>query len=236
MRMPKPNCAAIEQLADLIKDELNLKSLSTQASLDEMVRYGLKPNLKMLGAKHGKLVGAIRGEIGKLDEAQIQALRSGQAVTLSVDGGTIELESTDVIIESVIDADWQFAEDAGMQVALCTALTPDLQREGMARDFVRNVQQLRKDAGLEIDDRIIVEFASDDADVLLALQQWNDYIRRETLADRVAAGQAVADWTKVKVGNVSLVANIDRVEATAVSSAQPDAGSGTQPSPAGRGK
>ncbi len=228
--------AAIEQLAELIKDELNLKSLSTQASLDEMVRYALKPNLKMLGAKHGKLVGAIRGEIGKLDEAQIQALRSGQAVTLSLDGGTIELESTDVIIESVIDADWQFAEDAGMQVALCTALTPDLQREGMARDFVRNVQQLRKDAGLEIDDRIIVEFASDDADVLLALQQWNDYIRRETLADRVAAGQAAADWTKVKVGNVSLVANIDRVEATAVSSAQPDAGSGTQPSPAGRGK
>lgn len=202
--------AAVEHLANVVNEELNIKTLTAQDSLDGMVTYRVKPNMKVLGTKHGRLTAAIGGEVRKLDAAGIEALRRGETLGLTVDGNSVELEPADVMIEAEVDPDWVFAEDAGLQVALCTKLTPELEGEGMARDFVRHVQQFRKDADLEIEDRIVVEFVCADETILAALEQWRSYICKETLADELIAADAApgGDWKTVKIGPGSLQVRI----------------------------
>jgi isoleucyl-tRNA synthetase len=106
-----------------------------------------------------------------------------------------------------------FAEEAGLQLALATQLTPQLEREGMARDFVRHVQQFRKDADLEIEERIVVQFDCDDAEIARALEEWHDYITKETLAESLAPASAGEGWKSVRIGPGSLRVSIERVEA-----------------------
>jgi isoleucyl-tRNA synthetase len=91
------------------------------------------------------------------------------------------------------------ADDAGIQVAISTVLTPQLVREGMSRDFVRQIQQLRKDAGLNIQDRIAISCFSEHATVAEMIGEWGDYIRTETLADSIEAS-ALAEGRTVSLG------------------------------------
>jgi isoleucyl-tRNA synthetase len=102
-------------------------------------------------------------------------------------------------------ADWVAADDQGVQIALSTVLTPELVREGMARDFVRQVQQLRKDANLEIENRIRVFCSVDHPEVRAVLAEWSDYIRGETLADEILQSAAVPVETRpALIGEVSV--------------------------------
>jgi isoleucyl-tRNA synthetase len=118
---------------------------------------------------------------------------------------TVVLLPSDIVITTQQAAEWVSTDERGVQIALSTHLTPELLQEGIARDFVRQVQQLRKEANLEIQDRIQVGYATDDADVLAALQSWGEYIRGETLADVVSLETTVpADVKPVTIGNVKL--------------------------------
>jgi isoleucyl-tRNA synthetase len=91
----------------------------------------------------------------------------------------------DVLVSTEQAAEWVCSDDSGIQVAVSTVLTPELIREGMSRDFVRQVQQLRKDANLNIQDRIKVQYYSPDNTVQAMVAEWGDYIRGETLADEI---------------------------------------------------
>jgi isoleucyl-tRNA synthetase len=176
---------AIEHLADVIQEELNVKTITGCDHLDDLVHYNYKPNLKTLGPKFGKGLAAISKALPTIGEQTLAPLRRGQTVTLSLDGTDYPLAPEDVLISTQQAADWVAADDQGVQIALSTVLTPALVREGMARDFVRQVQQLRKDADLEIENRIRVFCSSDHSDVQAALAEWSDYIRGETLADEI---------------------------------------------------
>ncbi|RMG34107.1 MAG: isoleucine--tRNA ligase [Planctomycetota bacterium] len=214
--------AAVRQLADLIEEELNVKKLTVVDSLDELVRHVYKPNLKTLGPKFGKRLPAVRAAIEQADRATLEPLRRGETVTLTVEGEPAPLTPDDVLVSTEHVADWLSAEDDGVQVALCTALTPELKREGMARDFVRHVQQARKDANLEIQDRIRIRYAAaDESDenvrhALAAIDEWSDYIRTETLADelqRVPADELSRDERvrRIRAGNAELLVSVERV-------------------------
>jgi isoleucyl-tRNA synthetase len=207
----KRKATAVETLDYIIEEELNIKTIARFESLDQMVRYRVRPNMKILGAKHGKSVGTVRSRIEALDSDQIGLLRLGKTVTFTVDNVAVEVGPGDVFVEAEVETGWVFAEDGGVQVALSTKLTPELEREGMARDFVRHVQQLRKDAELDIVHRIVVEFATTDEPILQALQEWDEYIRVETLADRLMQTHAGDDWKKVQVGPGSLQLSIEPV-------------------------
>jgi isoleucyl-tRNA synthetase len=104
---------------------------------------------------------------------------------VDLDGNSIDLTPDDVLVSTEQAAEWVCADDAGIQVAISTVLTPELIREGMSRDFVRQVQQLRKDASLNIQDRIRVEYHSEDNTVQAMVAEWGDYICSETLADSI---------------------------------------------------
>lgn len=177
--------AAIENLAAVIQEELNVKKITTCDNLDDLVSYTYKPNLKTLGPKFGKGLGLINKALATIDPHIVAPLRRGEAVTLHLDGAHYLLNPEDVLVSTQQAADWVAADSSGIQIALSTTLTPELQREGMARDFVRQVQQLRKDADLEITDRIRVFYDTHNADVIAAVTEWNDYIREETLANSI---------------------------------------------------
>jgi isoleucyl-tRNA synthetase len=202
--------AQIAALEDVIDDELNVKLLRRVDHLDDLVRYTYKPNLKTLGPKYGKLLNALRTRIPELGDAALRPLRGGEAVTVTIDGADVTLAPEDVMIATEQAGDWSTADEPGLQIALSTALTPELVQEGMARDFVRHVQQARKDADLEITDRIRVCY-SGPAEVSAAVGAWKEYIARETLADAVEqAASPEAGAKSVAIGETEGAVWIDR--------------------------
>ncbi|MEZ6147765.1 MAG: DUF5915 domain-containing protein [Planctomycetaceae bacterium] len=169
-----------------------------------MVSYACKPNLKTLGPKYGKLLGAIRKELPEMEGALLAPLRNGKPVTVTLGGEEVTLEPDDVLVSTEQASDWASGDDAGIQVALSTALTPELLREGMARDFVRHVQQARKDAGLEITDRIQVQASVDEPEAKQAIEEWATYIQNETLADAIKSMDSGHTGKRVAVGPVMI--------------------------------
>ena len=184
----------------------NVKQVTACESLDELVRYVYKPNLKTLGPKYGQLLGTIRQQLPEIDPEQLAPLRDGQVVTLNFDGQDVSLLPEDVLTETEQSSDWICGDDHDVQVALSTILSDELLREGMARDCIRGVQQLRKDSGLEIEDRIRLGYRADDPEAGRAIQEWAETIRGETLADTIESTQTVpADGAReVKTGSVTI--------------------------------
>ena len=176
---------AIERLGDVIGEELNIHRVVRQDNLDALVSYAYKPNLKTLGPKYGKLLNALRTKLPELGDAVLAPLRRGENLTIELDGQSVDLTPEDVLISTAQAAEWVCSDDSGIQVAISTVLTPELIREGMSRDFVRQVQQLRKDANLNIQDHIKVQYHSADNTVQAMVAEWGDYICRETLADSI---------------------------------------------------
>ncbi|MBS0260984.1 MAG: isoleucine--tRNA ligase, partial [Planctomycetes bacterium] len=204
--------AAIESLAAVIQEELNVKQITGCDNLDDLVKYNYKPNLKTLGPKFGKGLAVINKALPTLDGKLLAPLRRGESVTLTIEGTDYQLAPDDVLVSTQQAAEWVAADDQGVQIALSLVITPALKREGMARDYVRQVQQLRKDAGLEIENRIRIFDVAADPDVLAAITEWQDYIREETLADSIThVAEAPGDTRQVLVGETELALWIERV-------------------------
>ena len=194
--------AAIEKLADVIGEELNIQKVIRQDNLDSLVKYAYKPNLKTLGPKFGKLLNALRTKLPDLGDAVLSPLRRGENLTVDLDGNSVDLTPDDVLVSTEQAAEWVCSDDSGIQVAISTVLTPDLLREGMSRDFVRQIQQLRKDANLNIQDRIKIQYHSDDNTLQAMVAEWGDYIRGETLADTIEFSTSAGVGVKsVSVGD-----------------------------------
>ena len=204
--------AAIEHLSEVIREELNIKQLTSAENLDGLVSYSYKPNLKTLGPKYGKLLGVIRKELPNVDGAILAPLRNGENITITLDGNELELGPDDVMISTEQATDWGCADENGVQIAISTVTTPELEREGMSRDFVRQVQQLRKDADLDIQDRIRVFFFTEDEQVAAAVTEWDQYIRDETLADSISQVEtAPENASAVTIGSAKAKIWIERI-------------------------
>jgi isoleucyl-tRNA synthetase len=193
---------AIERLSEVIREELNIYRVIRQDNLDALVRYSYKPNLKTLGPKYGKLLNALRTRLPELGDSVLSPLRRGQNVTVELDSQSVELSPEDVLVSTERAAEWACSDDSGIQVAISTVLTPALVKEGMSRDFVRQIQQLRKDQNLNIQDRIIIHFHSQETIVREMVNEWREYISSETLADRIEEKDSAGDgFRDASVGN-----------------------------------
>ncbi|SFI68955.1 class I tRNA ligase family protein [Planctomicrobium piriforme] len=208
--------AALEQYADIIADELNVKQVVRSEHLDELVSYSFKPNLKTLGPKYGKLLNVIRTGLASVDPKLMAPLRSGESVTLTLEGNELTLAPEDVMVSVQQASDWASADDAGIQIALSTKLTPELVAEGMARDLIRQIQQLRKDADLEENQRIAVQWSpaghSAVVNVQSVISQWEKTICAETRADTIEHVEtAPLNGKNVSLGDVDVVLAISAV-------------------------
>ena len=191
VRAPSDAAArALEAHQEQILEELNVKAIEFIARDAGLVSYRIKPNLPRIGKQYGKLIPAIRAALAEADGGAIaSAAASGETFEITVGDRTITLGGDDVLIETSSAEGYACAEDSGYLTALDTTLNDDLINEGFARDIVRSVQDARKQAGLEVSDRIALGI-SGTAAVEKALSVHREYIMSETLATIWDVGQS----------------------------------------------
>ena len=173
---------ALELIADLVKNEVNVKELRIVAADDGILVKSVKPDFKKLGPKHGKRMKAVAAAVKELSAQQIAAFERDGAITLDIDGtpATIDLADVEIISEDI--PGWLVANDGALTIALDIEITPEMRREGIAREIVNRVQNIRKDRDYNITDRILLTFAPNDA-TDDAIREYADYISRQVLAN-----------------------------------------------------
>ncbi|MHC1773697.1 MAG: isoleucine--tRNA ligase [Flexilinea sp.] len=204
VRQPLAECAfsvgladdrpIIEKYAEILEEELNVKKVRLLDTAAEAMDFTLNPQPKQLGQKYGKLFPALRKAILDLEPMEAgKSLLAGLPVSVVVDGASYEVQPDEVEVRANAHTGFVVAANGANIAALETTLTPELVKEGLAREFVRRVQDLRKTAGLEISDRIDVVY---EASPLLAdaIGENADYIGNETLALSMKPGTVPADW------------------------------------------
>ena len=186
--------AALLSHRDQVLEELNVKEMAFIARDAGLVSYRIKPNLPKLGKEYGKLLPQIREALQSADGAAIAGAASrGETFEIEVGGRAIPLGADDVLVETSSAEGYACGEDAGYLTALDTTLTDELVREGVARELVRTVQEARKQAGLEVSDRIVLGIDGCSG-VREALDAHRDYLMSETLATGWQVGQEAPVW------------------------------------------
>ncbi len=201
--------AAIERLADVITDELNVKALEFVAEADELGKVALKPNLRALGPRFGKGMGMVRNAIEALDGSRVAAaLRAGEPVTIQVDGAEHELHEDDLLMSLETPDGYQLEREGQHAVALDLEVDDALRAEGLARAVLRQVQVARQDAGFDVTDRIALRLGGDEA-ALDAVRAHQAYVAAEVLAVSVDLGGATGE--PVSVDGRDVVVEVERV-------------------------
>ncbi|MGA8217671.1 MAG: isoleucine--tRNA ligase [Solirubrobacterales bacterium] len=179
---------AIERLAGVVASELNVKELDFVRTEAELVSYRVKPNYRSLGPRFGKSMPQVAAAVEALDAAGVAGqLEAGAEVGISIDGSEHTLSADDINLVMEPLEGYQVEAESGHAVALELDLDEELRREGLAREVVRAVQEARKQAGLEVSDRISLELGGDD-ELLSAAREHESYIAGETLATSVDYG------------------------------------------------
>jgi isoleucyl-tRNA synthetase len=179
--------AWLEQHDELLREELNVKRVAYAREADQYITYLIQPNFKRLGPRIGKLLPAAKAALGQADGGSLlRQLTDSGKVALTVGGETIELDGEDIQVRLQAKPGWAAAQGTGCVVVLATELTPELLREGLARDLIRLIQDRRKDLGLEYTDHISVTIRTEDAETAAAVRENESLIAGETLSDRIA--------------------------------------------------
>jgi isoleucyl-tRNA synthetase len=183
VRAPSDEAAkALDSHQDQILEELNVKAIEFIARDAGLVSYRIKPNLPRIGRRYGKLIPLIRKALEDADGGAIaSAAASGDTFEIDAAGESITLTAEDILIETSSAEGYACAEDSGYLTALDTTLDDELINEGIARELVRSIQDARKQAGLEVSDRISLG-VSGTCGVETAIAAHRDYIMSETLA------------------------------------------------------
>ncbi|HSB89337.1 MAG TPA: class I tRNA ligase family protein [Anaerolineales bacterium] len=195
-----PERSVVEAHASLLADELNVKRIRLLEAATEAVEFRLNPLPKQLGQKYGSRFPRVREAILRLEAAPAAAgLNEGKPIEVSVDGETLTILPEEIEVRAEARAGLGTAADGGYVAGVVVALTPELEAEGLAREFIRRLQDLRKQAGLDIADRIAVQF---DATPRLAqaLEAFSETVAGETLAVTLVAqpspsGEAAAEFS-----------------------------------------
>jgi isoleucyl-tRNA synthetase len=197
-----------------ILNELNVKAMEFISDESELQSFVIKPNLPKLGPKFGKRLPQIQQALSAANADQIGAkAAAGESVDLVLNGETVTLAPEDLLLERAPAMGLKVASDNGCIIALDTNLTPELKQEGMARDFVRYAQDLRKQAKFNVSDRITIHYLAD-GEVADAVVRHADYIKQETLADELVAREPSDGFvtTVVTLGGQSVRVGVLRVQ------------------------
>lgn len=172
---------ALSEMEDSIREELNVKKIIFHEREDELVEYRAKPNYRVLGKELGSAIKKASAVIESFSGEEIQTIVDGGALSIDVDGKTLELDATKIIVERIEKNNLKVLNDGTLTVALDTTITEDLQNEGAVRDLIRGIQNERKERGFEIADRIHLRVSGDES-LKTAYNNFVDFIKSETLA------------------------------------------------------
>ncbi|CAN5502795.1 isoleucine--tRNA ligase [soil metagenome] len=194
----------IKEVEEIIKSEVNVKAIEYIDDASGLLVKKVKPNFAKLGKQYGPRMKEVSAVINGLSKEEINTL--DKKGSLAKDGFDLVLE--DVLISSEDIPGWSVANEGALTVALDITITEDLKKEGIARDFVNRVQNMRKDMGLEVLDKIGIEVQKDGEWTTKALTEFNDYIRTETQALSLELKEEVSDGTEVDMDEFILKVKI----------------------------
>lgn len=202
--------AQVDSVKDLILAEVNVKEIEYVTDTSGLVNKKIKPNFKTLGKRLGKHMKAGAEIISSLGQEDIATIEKTNSFTLSINGDTYDLTLEDFEITAEDIPGWQVATDGALTVALDVSLDDELEAEGMARDIVNRIQNIRKDRDFDVTDRIVVQLQRDVA-VVPAVEHFGDYIKSETLANTLELAESVAGEEVELPGEVRVQLRVEKV-------------------------
>jgi isoleucyl-tRNA synthetase len=193
----------IESVEDLIKTEVNVKQLEYITEEDSFIKKKIKPNYVALGKKLGSKMKAVAEIISGMSQEDIAKLETEGSISLLVGSEPVVIFRNEVEIQSEDIPGWMVANKGDLTVALDISVTPELLREGNARELVNRIQKIRKDSGFDLTDRILVKLSENET-LKPSITQFNDYICAEILADNIELVPNIADGTEIEVNDIPL--------------------------------
>ena len=187
----------LAEMLDSIKEELNVKDVIFHEREDELVEYKAKANFKVLGKELGPLMKEAAAKIASLEQNLIQSILDGAKLTIEVADKTVDLVADKIIVDRIEKEDVKVINEGTLTVGLDTKITEQLKEEGYVRDLVRGIQNLRKESGFEVTDRIILKVGGA-PELQSAYEAFEDFIKGETLA-------VEADWNDTILQDTSSV-------------------------------
>jgi isoleucyl-tRNA synthetase len=181
--------AALEEMKNVILEEVNIKELVILKDDSDIVNKSAKPNFKSIGPKFGKNSNKIAGKIREFNKEQIAEVEKGEA-NIEISGEKFSVSREDVEIISSEIKGWLVESEEGVTVAIDTELDNNLISEGLAREFVNRIQNMRKDSGFEVTDKIKIEFNGSDK-LIDAVNSFKEYVSNETLAEELTQNESI---------------------------------------------
>ena len=202
--------AAVEAVQDIILNEVNVKELKFADAGSNILVKKVKPDFKKLGPRYGKVMKALAAAIQAMTQGEIATFERDGSFTFPIDGNACTVLTDDVEIISEDIPGWLVANEGRLTIALDITVTDELRREGLARELVNRLQNLRKSSGLEITDHIRVTLAPAE-EMEGVLETYGDYIRRQVLADAITTTERSADMTDLEFDDFRLPVKIEKV-------------------------
>lgn len=200
----------IQLVEDIIKEEINIKEIEFVTEETDIVRRSAKGNFKVIGKKFGKQTKDVAAVIKDITNDQIKALENTGTLKITANGIDYDIIPEDVEIVNEDIEGWLVASERGITVALDTELTDALRNEGIAREFVSRIQNLRKESGFEVTDRINITFKAE-ALISDAIITMTEYVMNETLAETVMSNTSLADGTELDLDGNAVFVTIARI-------------------------
>ncbi len=201
---------AIEKVAELIQSEINVKSVELLDDASDILVKEIKPNFKTLGPRFGKNMKAVVAQIHQLNEEQIKLIEANQAIEIKIDEVITTIEPNDVIVESKDIEGWLVANGNGLTVALDIQLNDSLIEEGIARELINRIQNLRKDSGLEVTDKIIL-YLREDVNLENVFKTHLNYIKQETLTEKIVIEKELLNGENVEFDHIKTIVNLEKL-------------------------
>ena len=203
--------AVVKKVEEQLKLEINVKEIEVLDNADSLLVKEIKPNFKVLGPKYGKSMSIVAQTIKTLNPEQIKTLEEKKSVSIQLNEKNIILELADVEIYFKDIQGWQVAQGHGLSVALDVTLNDTLIQEGVSRELVNRIQNLRKEHGFEITDTIVIELELQ-PELQVAVEQNKDYVLTETLGVTLDFISKIEKGTIIEFDNIKTKINIQKIE------------------------
>ena len=201
-----------EYYGNIVKNELNVKQVELGANMSDYVHFEIKPNLPVLGKEYGKLIPKIREAISKMNQMDLaNKVKNDEKEYIEIDDTQIALTSENLLITMQGKDGFAFAGEGEIGVVLETTITPELKEEGYVREILSKVQNMRKEKGFEVLDKIIL-YVSDNEKLEKIVKKYEKEIMKETLAEKVEYNAKRDDYTEVSINDEKLMLDVEVIK------------------------
>ena len=201
-----------EYYADIVKEELNVKEVVLGAEMSEYVNFEIKPNLPVLGKEYGRLIPKIKEAIAKKNQMDLaNTVKNGGTEYIEIDDTQIGLNAENLLVTMQGKEGFAFSGEGEIGVVLDTTITPELAEEGILREVLSKVQNMRKDSGFEVLDRINL-YVAENEKIEAVIKKYEETIKHDTLANNIFYNKEERDYTDTNINGENLKVNVEVVK------------------------